>query len=162
MYVDDTDMFMTGKSHETPASLQDKTQKLVTKWCNMLQITGGALRLEKCWWYLITFQWYHDGNWKYTSTKDSPANISIPDYRLKEHKIKIHEPRTGNKGLRVYLATDGNNIEELDYLEKNTSLVWKNCNICSNTICSLPWTLLYHHSHDTLSSCIHYIHQNRM
>ena len=73
---------------------------------------------RKCWWYLLIFQWDHDGNWKYTSAKDSPASISIPDYRIKEHEIKIHKPRTGNKGLGVYLAPDGNTIEELDYLEK--------------------------------------------
>ena len=99
----------------------------------MLRITGGALRPEKCWWYLLTFQWDHDGNWKYTSIKDSPATISIPDYKLKEHIIKRHEPNIGNKGLGVYLAPDGNNTEEFEYLEKKI-IAW--CGKIATTILS--------------------------
>ena len=32
-----------------------KAQKLASKWCSALRITGGALRPEKCWWYLVRF-----------------------------------------------------------------------------------------------------------
>ena len=117
MYVDNTDMFMTGESNETPESIQKKTQQLLSKWCSMLRITGGALRPKKCWWYLLSFHWDHDGKRKYTSIPQSPASLSIPDYRLEVHTIARHEPHIGKKGLGVYLAPDGNNIDEFKYLE---------------------------------------------
>ena len=116
MYVDDTDMFMIGKSNESPQYIQNKTQKLVSKWCNIIRITGGAIRPEKCWWYLLYFQWDHGVKWKYTSTLQSPASISIPDYRLETHTITRHEPHTKKK-LGVYLAPDGNKVDELEHLE---------------------------------------------
>ena len=64
MYVNDTDLLVTGKTYDDFEGVKHDAQALATKWCKTLRITGGALRPEKCWVYLILFKWLPDGTWK--------------------------------------------------------------------------------------------------
>ena len=61
MYVNDTDLVITGETNKTTESLVNKTQQIINKWCKILWITGGCLRPEKCWWFLIEFKWDKKG-----------------------------------------------------------------------------------------------------
>jgi hypothetical protein len=40
-------------------------QEAVISWGNLLNATGGALKPEKCIFYLISFRWKADGTWLY-------------------------------------------------------------------------------------------------
>ena len=61
MYVDDTNLLIIGDKHDNPETLTSKAQTMINKWCNALWITGGCLRPDKCWWYLIQFEWLPNG-----------------------------------------------------------------------------------------------------
>ena len=117
MYVDDTDLFLTGKINGHHTSITTKAQQLISKWCSMLWITGGALRPEKCGWYLLSFSWTPDGDWAYNTIKDTPSDLHIPDYLNHPHIIERYEANRGFKGLGIFEAPDGNNNDQLNYMK---------------------------------------------
>ena len=55
--------FLFGRSDKSILELIDRAQSMAIVWCNSLWATGGALRPEKCWWYLVQFRWV-DCKWK--------------------------------------------------------------------------------------------------
>ena len=116
MYVDDTDLLVTGTEHDNHTTIQRKSQKLAPKWRRTLSITGGALQPEKCWWHLITFKCNPDGSWRYKSNKESQAELFLADHNIIEQKIDRQEPTKGSMGLGVHLAPDGNNKDQIKYM----------------------------------------------
>ena len=64
-FVDDTDLVHVALHPSIQAQDTLRTsQKMFLKWENLLDATGGALRPEKCFWYLIDFKLCKD-QWKY-------------------------------------------------------------------------------------------------
>ena len=121
MYVDDTDLLIAGNYHNDFIDVSAKAQALAHKWCSALRITGGALRPEKCWWYLISFCWLPDGSCRYATTEETPGTIQIPDYKMNPSEIKRHEVSTGKMGLGVLLAPDGSNGDQIEYMQDKVS-----------------------------------------
>ena len=126
MFVDNTDLFLTGETNEHHTSITSKAQQLTSKWCSMLRITGGALCPEKCRWYLLSFKWTSEGDWSYKKIRDTPAEVYIPDHHNIHHKIKCYEAAEGVKGLGIFGAPDENNTNKLEYMKKNTKLDGQN------------------------------------
>ena len=120
MYVDDTDLLFLGSTSDDADTLTNKAQILIDKWCSTLWITGGCLRPDKCWWYLLDFKWHRNGTWKYATKKDSPGELVIPDHQLNEEQIERCEPHVGKETLGTYLAPDGNNVEQLNKMTQDT------------------------------------------
>jgi hypothetical protein len=57
-FVDDTDLIHTGSSIYTPShEMAQDMQRFITNWEGGLRATGGALRVNKSFWYLIGFVW---------------------------------------------------------------------------------------------------------
>ena len=57
-YVDDTDQVETGKYEgKDIATIVQRMQKAVDCWETGIRAKGGAIRPEKCHWYLLDFQW---------------------------------------------------------------------------------------------------------
>ena len=150
MYVDDTDLVITGNKHDDFEKVTEDAQSVARKWCDTLRITGGALRPEKCWWFLVSFKWLPDGSWKYASVEETPGDIEIPDYRMETEKIEKVEVTEGRMGLGVYIAPDGSNREQLKYMEGKveswTGKIKASCMSRYAAILALPTTIW-----DTLS-----------
>ena len=117
MYVDDTDILITAKDGETQQQLKHNAQTLINKWCSALWISGGCLRPDKCWWYVIDFSWRPNGTWRYCTKKETEAPLTIPDHTKTDQVIAQKEPGDGMKGLGVFLAPDGNNKAQFKDLE---------------------------------------------
>jgi Reverse transcriptase (RNA-dependent DNA polymerase). len=62
-YVDDTDLLQID---DTVDEVVRHMQRKVLDWNDNIGVTGGILSPEKCWWYLVTFQ-YVAGKWKAVS-----------------------------------------------------------------------------------------------
>ena len=120
MYVDDTDLFFLGSASDDNDTLTSKAKTLIDKWCSTLWITGGCLRPDKCWWYLLDFKWNSDSLWKYATKKDSPGELVIPDHQLNKEQIERCEPHVGRETLGTFLAPDGNNVDQLKKMTKDT------------------------------------------
>ena len=71
-FVDDTHLLTTVTPGESVTSLTRRAQLKLTDWQKRLEITGGALKREKCYWYLVAFKW-RTGQWKYGTERDFPG-----------------------------------------------------------------------------------------
>ena len=115
-FVDDTDLVHTGPTVDTPgADILKDMQRFVTHWEGGLRATGGALRVDKSYWYLIDFKWKND-DWQYTSIEDIPGNITVRDA---DGQIKILprlEPHDANETLGIFIAMDGNPKKQVEKL----------------------------------------------
>ncbi len=55
MFVDDLDLFTWKKAIADPIELVLQAQWEVTQWSLLLNATRGALKWEKCFWYLLDY-----------------------------------------------------------------------------------------------------------
>lgn len=80
IYVDDTDLLHINLdrqelAEETHWALQDT----ITSWGNLLLALGGLLKAEKCFVYMIDFEWLPDSTWKYADTAENEQfEVRIP------------------------------------------------------------------------------------
>jgi Reverse transcriptase (RNA-dependent DNA polymerase) len=76
-FIDDTDLIHTGRSVDTKAEdVLPEMQQFVEHWEGGLRATGGALRVDKSFWYLVDFPWVNN-KWHYRSKEQMPGNISV-------------------------------------------------------------------------------------
>jgi hypothetical protein len=66
LFVDDTDIYMWREHITDPPELWAQTQTKMAQWSNLLNATGGVLKPEKCFWYLLDYT-CTDGEWSYTN-----------------------------------------------------------------------------------------------
>ncbi len=55
LFVNDTDMYTWQENILDPGELWAQTQIEIEQWSCLLNATGGALKPEKCWWYLLDY-----------------------------------------------------------------------------------------------------------
>lgn len=80
IYGDDTDLIHINlETMECMEDAHDALQSAISSWGNLLLASRGSLKPEKCFAYLIDFEWLPDGSWKYVDSTQSP-----------EFEIKIH------------------------------------------------------------------------
>ena len=57
IFVDDTDLIILGDQNDSTQIVVNKAQKAIDCWNAALNVSGGTLRPEKCYWYLLDFIW---------------------------------------------------------------------------------------------------------
>ena len=120
LFVDDTDLFVSGKSHkETIQSVCRRTQNLVNTWTEALWNSGGALRPDKCWFYAADFTW-EGSDWRYTNKNEMNISIMAPDHTGTLEEIKQVNFDQPKETLGVKLRIDGNNSGVYDHLHTST------------------------------------------
>jgi hypothetical protein len=77
LFVDDTNMYTWREYIVDPGELWAQTQIKIKQWSCLLNTTGGALKPEKCFWYLLD-QTYSDGKWSYTGSVPRELLITNP------------------------------------------------------------------------------------
>ena len=79
MYVDDTDLLIAARNYKDPINkVINRTQRAIKIWRQGVIQTGGALRPEKCKWYLICFKW-KSGKWYYEKKSDRGVIMYLKD-----------------------------------------------------------------------------------
>ena len=77
-FVDDTDLVQSADTPETDWTVvKDKMHGQVDHWEGGLRASGGALREDKSFWYLINFKW-KDRKWEYKTIADTPGELTVP------------------------------------------------------------------------------------
>jgi len=113
MYVDDTDLLVAAKSHHEPIQgVISRMQKSIKIWRQGVIQTGGALRPEKCKWFLISFKW-KQGKWRYGTIAEDPAKMFLKNSDGQKHEIERLETNIGLTGLGVCIAPDGNQLDQV-------------------------------------------------
>ena len=113
MYVDDLDMYTWKDEITDPFELMLQAQQEVTQWSLLLNATGGALKPEKCFWYLLDYTCY-EGEWSYAVHSDFELSVTNPDGS--RSSIKQEEVATSKKTLGIYDAPSGGNQGHLEYI----------------------------------------------
>ena len=88
-YVDDSDLIQTGTD---PVVVLASMQKLINMWGSLIDVTGGALSVEKSWWYMVDYVWKR-GRWVATdagTTLDLVATSSSGE-RVSLKRLHAHE-----------------------------------------------------------------------
>jgi hypothetical protein len=99
MYVDDLDMYTWKDTITDPVELMIQAQQEVTQWSLLLNATGGALKPEKCFWYLLDYTCY-EGEWSYTMHSDFELSVTNPNGS--RSSIKQEEVTASKKTLWGY------------------------------------------------------------
>ena len=113
MLVDDLDLFTWKEDITDPYELMLQAQKEITQWSLLLNATGGALKPEKCFWYLLDYTCI-EGEWTYTVRSD--FELSVTNLDGSRSSIKQEEVSTSKKTLGIYDAPSGGNQGHLKYI----------------------------------------------
>jgi len=74
-FINDTDLIINATSNAV-TDVEIKMQHLLTMWHGLLCATRGELVPEKCFWYLINFEW-NNQQWKYKKSQATLQQLSI-------------------------------------------------------------------------------------
>ena len=111
MFVDDLDLFTWKEDITDPFELMLQAQKEITQWSLLLNATGGALKPEKCFWYLLDYTCI-EGKWAYAVHSDFELAVTNPDGS--RSSIRQEEILTSKKTLGIYDAPSGGNQGHLE------------------------------------------------
>ena len=115
-YVDDCDLVADGIS---VGDVYEKLQSVLTMWDELMQINGAAIAPDKCWWYLVSFQW-SGGKWRY-SHQGAALQLHARDKDYEVHRLQRlkHDDAKGMVG--VHLAPSGQEQTQIQTLRKKTT-----------------------------------------
>ena len=78
LYVDDTDLYIMHEWTKSGYDIWEEAEQAVNAWGNLLIATGGMLKPEKCFFYMVDYDWNADGSWQYSSLVDTTCSLSVP------------------------------------------------------------------------------------
>ncbi len=84
-------------------------------WSCLLNPTGGALKPEKCFWYLLDYECV-DGEWKYVDMVPWELVITNPDGRTSP--ISQEQVTASKKTLGIHDSPSGGNSAHLTYIKE--------------------------------------------
>ena len=101
-YVDDCDLFQIGSD---PVSVLSSMQRLINSWGDLMEVTGGAIRAYKSWWYLVEYAWKR-GKW---IAKDSMTNLDLVATGLDGQEVSLQRLmcNTAAEILGIWVAPNG-------------------------------------------------------
>ena len=118
-FVDNSDIIATSNTVNDPESTLQQMQHTLDCWESVAKTTGGAIKAEKSWSYLVYFTW-NKGIWSYG--KDSSAeDLTTLDHLNSRTSLTNLPPNKAKKMLGVWLCPDGNQIEQKKYLTNKTT-----------------------------------------
>ena len=97
-----------------PSELTIQAQEEVTQWSLLLNATGGALKPEKCFWYLLDYT-CHEGEWFYYA-KHPGFELFVTNPDGSRSGIRQEDAATFKKTLGIYDAPSGGNLGHLEYI----------------------------------------------
>ena len=77
-FVDDTNLYSYDLELKDSVVVFEEIQLSLYCWCDLLNSTGSATKLEKYFWYLVNYR-YVEGIWEYTGTVDWVLHVPLPD-----------------------------------------------------------------------------------
>ena len=75
-FIDDTDVAHCSSLTSTTADIITEMKGIIKHWEGGLETTGGALRVNKSFWYLIHFIW-ENNSWKYSSINEQTGKLYV-------------------------------------------------------------------------------------
>ena len=120
LFVDDTDLIIIPKPGETSQEVHNRLQAAVTYWNGILGVTGGALRPEKCYWYMLEYIWE---NGIPSLVQDKHNEIVLPLADGGVTPIIEKAPDEAVEAVGVWQSVDGGKNTQLEVLNKKIQAV---------------------------------------
>ena len=137
-YVDDCDLLYIGEDIEIVA---DQMTDMIAMWDDLMEVNGGAIAPDKCWWYLVDFKW-RKGKWHMVNGGEGHT-LTVRDKDKNVCTLPNLPPTTAKQMLGVYLSPDGNESTQLSHLSDKAQkwmefvrvggLDWSSCWIALKT-----------------------------
>jgi hypothetical protein len=140
LFVNDTNVYMWRDNILDPGELWAKMQIEIKQWSCLLNATGGALKPEKCWWYLLDYTCVN-GKWTYADIVPRELLIANPDGTMSA--IKQDEVTVSKKTLGIYDAPAGGNEDHLDHINSKTT-TWINRMTIGHLPSHIAWAAYRH------------------
>ena len=121
-FVDDTDLVYS--AFDSEEELEDITpimQNSIHTWEGGLRATGGALVPEKSWVYPIKYIWNEQGDAKLETIDNLDVHFTVKDATQTSKTLPLTSPTTAKETLGVFLAPDGSQTTQVEYLKKKTT-----------------------------------------
>ena len=114
-YVDDSDLIAKGVTVEDAYS---RLQSTLEEWDHLMQVNGAAMAPDKCWWYLVDFEW-KNGKWKYVSPCKQ-STLHVRDKTGQKEALTRLEHTQSKEMIGVTLAPNGSHSEQTKVLRQKT------------------------------------------
>jgi hypothetical protein len=115
LFVDDTDLYTWLEDILDPGEVWSQAQLELEHWSRLLNATGGALKPEKCFWYLLDYECV-EGEWKYVDMVPWELVITNPDGTTSP--ISQEQVTTSKKTLGINDSPSGGNSAHLTYIKE--------------------------------------------
>ena len=81
-------------------------QDLVNSWGSLMEVTGGCIRTDKSWWYIMDFVWKR-GRWE---ASDALENIDLVATGCDGERVSLQRLRcnVAAEMLGIWLSPNGN------------------------------------------------------
>ena len=88
-------------------------------WEGVAKTTGGAIKTNKSWWYLLHYVWDSRGDWTYGSLDNIENNVLTSNTATNVvEPLEYLDPDEGKKMLGVYLTPNGSNEIQIKKMEE--------------------------------------------
>ena len=91
-----------------------KLQSALTSWEELFKETGGALKPETCFYYMVDYEWLADSSWQYTEMVY--RELFVPCVDGSEVEIEQHPVDKSRKTLGIWTNPVGNCSSQLEAL----------------------------------------------
>ena len=116
LFVDDTDLVIMGNSDDSVMDVILKMQKAIDFWNGILRVSGGALKPEKCYWYLAQFEWKKG---KHKLIHNSPETIKITTEDGRRTVIDYKKPNEATEAVGVWQDMVGSSNKQVEVIVEN-------------------------------------------
>jgi hypothetical protein len=114
LFVNDTDLYTWRENILNPGNLWCQAQLELEHWSFLLNATGGALKPDKCFWYLLNYV-CKDGQWTYAEMVPREMLITNPDSTKSPiNQVKVTESK---KTLGIHDLPSGGNATHLSSIK---------------------------------------------
>ena len=105
LYVDNTDLLHSSATRGLPLSdLVARVQHAINCWANLLQATGGSLKSNKCYWYLLSYKFVNGIAIPRHKNELTVQEVTIPQPTTQPLPIQLLDSSTPSKVLGVWTA----------------------------------------------------------
>jgi len=117
-YVDDCDLIQSGSD---PITVLQSMQNLINSWGSLMEVTGGAISVDKSWWYLIDYVWKR-GKW-IANDADTDIDLVANSAGGEVVSLKRLQADEASKMLGVWLTPNGDNTKLVKEL-RQSAIEW--------------------------------------
>ena len=104
-----------------PTIVLSSMQKLINSWGALIGVTGGAISVQKSWWYMIEYVWRR-GKWIATDASDNLDLVATSSSGEIISLKRLHSNES-SKMLGIHITPDGNKDALITDL-KNKAINW--------------------------------------